>query len=108
MVTGVQTCALPIFGLKNHPLPGINFVQLEQSGVPTQPPTRPPSHTEERLTEERPREAGSRILSSEQLATMFASASKGALKRAPTPHNDSSSEEEEEPEDKDPFGSFGI
>ena len=30
-------------GLKNHPLPGINFIQLEQSGVPTQPPTRPPS-----------------------------------------------------------------
>ena len=90
-------------GLKNYPLPGINFLQLEQSGVPTQPPTRPPS-----CTEERPREAGSGILSSEQLATMFASASKEALKRAPTPHDDSSGEEEEEPKDKDPFGSFGI
>ena len=39
---------------------------------------------------------------------MFASASKEALKRAPTPLDDSSSEEEEEPEDKDPFKSFGI
>ena len=26
-------------GLKNHPLPGINFELLEQTGVPTQPPT---------------------------------------------------------------------
>ena len=39
-------------GLKNHPLPGINFVQLEQSGVPTRPPTRPPSHAEIRLPKE--------------------------------------------------------
>ena len=39
---------------------------------------------------------------------MFASASREALKRAPTPHDDSDSKEEEEPEDKDPFGSFGI
>ena len=41
-------------GLKNHPLPGINFVQLEQSGVPTRPPTRPPSRVEARLPEEQP------------------------------------------------------
>ena len=39
---------------------------------------------------------------------MFSSASREALKRAPTPYDDSDSEEEEEPEDKDPFGSFGI
>ena len=41
---------------------------------------------------------------------MFSSATKEALKRAPTPDDDSSSEEEEEEEeeDKDPFGSFGI
>ena len=95
-------------GLKNHPLPGINFIQLEQSGLSTQPPTRPPSRIEERPTEERPRETGSGLLSGEQLATIFSSASREALKRAPTPHDDSDSEEEEEPKDKDPFGSFGI
>ena len=39
---------------------------------------------------------------------MFASASKGVLERAPTPHDDSSDEEEEDPEDGNPFGSFGI
>ena len=95
-------------GLKNHPLPGINFVQLEQSGLSTQPPTRPPSCVEERPTEECPQEAGSGLLPTEQLVTMFSATSREALKRAPTPHDDLDSEEEDEPEDKDPFGSFGI
>ena len=39
---------------------------------------------------------------------MFSAAFKETIERAPTPHDDPSSDEEEEPEDKDPFGSFGI
>ena len=89
-------------GLKNYPLPGINFIQLEQSGVSIQPPTRPPSHAEEQ-----PREAGSGLLSQEQLATMFAAATKESLERAPTPYDDLSSDKEE-PEEREPFGSFKI
>ena len=96
--------------LKSHPLPGINFIQLEQSGVSTQPSIRPPSRTDDGPTKEWPWETGGGILTSEQLATMFSSTSKKALKRAPTPHYDSDSDEEKdkEPKDKDPFGSFGI
>ena len=95
-------------GLKNHPLPGINFPQLEQSGVPTRPPTRPPSCAEGGSTQEQPREAGSGMFSEKELATMFPATTKKSLKEAPTSDNDSSSNEEGEPEYKDPFGSFGI
>ena len=94
--------------LINHPLPGINFPLLKQSGTPTRPPTRPPSRAEGGPTEERPREPGSGMFSKEELATMFPTTTKESPKRVPTPDDDPSSDEEEEPENKDPFGSFGI
>ena len=97
-----------MLGLKNDPLPGINFDLLEESGVPTQPPTWPPSCAHTKPTEEQPREAGSGMFSTEQLATMFSSTTKETPQRAPTSHDNPSSDKEEEPKDKDPFGSFGI
>ena len=95
-------------GLKNYLLSGINFIQLEQSGIPTQPPTRPPSHIKTWPTEERLREAGSRFFSTEQMATMLATTTQETLERIPTSHNDPSSNEEEELKDKEPFGSFKV
>ena len=39
---------------------------------------------------------------------MLATATQETLDRAPTPHDDPSSDEEEEIEDKEPFGSFKV
>ena len=89
-------------GLKNHPLPGINFKVLEQTRVPTQPPTWPPSHIKTQ-----PREAGSRFFTTEQLAATMESTSKEQPERVPTPYKDPS-DDKEELEDKDPFGSFRV
>jgi len=93
-------------GLKNHPLPGIDFELLERSGVPTQPPTQPPSHIETQ-----PREASSGFLSSEQLAAAIESSSKEPINRPLTPFDDPSSDKDNDQvqcRDKDPFGSFGV
>ena len=48
------------------------------------------------------------MFSREELTTMFPTTTREPPKRVPTPHDDPSSDEEEEPEDKDPFRSFGI
>ena len=49
------------------------------------------------------------MFSEKELTAMFSTTTKKSPKRAPTPDDDPSSDEEgEEPEDKDPFGSFGI
>jgi len=92
--------------LKNNPLLGINFELLEQSRIPTQPPTWAPSQIETR-----PREAGSGLLTLEQLAAAIESSSKEPINQPLTPFNDPSSNEDDDQiqhKRKDPFGSFGV
>ena len=59
-------------------------------------------------TQEEPRESGSKMLSAEQLATLFSATARETLEKPPSPYDDPSSDEEEEPKYKDPFGSFRI
>jgi len=85
--------------LKNHPLPGINFILLEQSGEPTRPPSRAegPSQPQIAPFEEAMKMATETIQQEE---------------RPPTPFDNPSDNEEEEedyrPKYKDVFGSFGM
>ena len=94
--------------LKNDPLPGIDFILLKRTGTPTWPPTRPLSCTGVQPTQEQPRESGSKMLSTEQMATLFSATAREALEKPPSSYDDPSSDEEEEPKYKDPFGSFGV
>jgi len=87
-------------GLKNHPLPGINFILLEQSGEPSWPPScaEGPSQPQTTPFEEAIRTA-TEVVQREQ------------KERPPTPFDNPSSNEEEEdyrPKYKDVFGSFGM
>jgi len=89
-------------GLKNHPLPGINFISLEQSGEPTQPSSHAEGPSEPRETMPF---AAAIAAATEQVA-------KEQKERPPTPFDDPSSDEEDD-EDyklkyKDVFGSFGM
>jgi len=87
--------------LKNHPLPGINFISLKQSGEPSQPPSwaEGPSQPQTTLFEEAIK-AATEVVQREQ------------KERPLTPFDDPSSDEEEEedyrPKYKDVFGSFGM
>jgi len=88
-------------GLKNHPLPGINFIQLEQSEEPSCPPSRAegPSKPKETMPFAEAIIAATKAVQEEQ------------AKRPPTPFDDPSSDEDEEeyrPKYKDVFGSFGM
>jgi len=88
-------------GLKNHPLPGINFISLEQSGEPSRPPSRAEGPSQPQTT---PFE--------EAIKTATEVVQREQKERPPTPFNDPSSNEEEEedyrPKYKDVFGSFGM
>jgi len=88
-------------GLKNHPLPGINFILLEQSGEPSQPPSRTegPSEPKETMPFAEAMTATTKAIQGEQTY------------RPSTPFNDPSSDKDEEeyrPKYKDVFGSFEM
>jgi len=88
-------------GLKNHPLPGINFILLEQSGEPSRPPSRIEGPSQpQTIPFEEAMKVATEVVQREQ------------KERPPTPFNDPSSDEEEEedyrPRYKDVFGSFGM
>jgi len=89
-------------GLKNHPLPGINFILLEQSGEPSWPPSRAEGPSEPRTQE--PFAAA--------IAAATALVEKEQKERPPTPFDDPSSDEDNnedyKPKYKDVFGSFGM
>jgi len=87
-------------GLKNHPLPGINFILLEQSGEPTRPPSRAEGPSEPRETMPF---AAAITAATEQVT-------KEQVERPLTPFDDPSSDEDEDykPKYKDVFGSFGM
>ena len=89
-------------GLKNHPLPGINFILLEQSGEPT----RPPSCTKG------PSEPKNTIPFAEAVTAATALVEREQKERPPTPFDDPSSDEDNDedykPKYKDVFGSFGM
>jgi len=89
-------------GLKNHPLPGINFILLEQSGVPTQPPSHAEGPSEPRDTMPF---AAAITAATEQVA-------REQVERPLTPFEDPSSGEDDDegykPKYKDVFGSFRM
>jgi len=89
-------------GLKNHPLPGINFISLEQSGEPSWPP----SHAEE------PSEPKRTMPFAEAIIAATEAVQKEQKERPPTPFDDPSSDkdndEDYKPKYKDVFGSFGM
>jgi len=85
-------------GLKNHPLPGINFILLEQTGVPTQPPS----------CAEGPSEP---MPFAEAVTATTKAVQEEQAKRPPTLFEDPSSDEDDDeykPRYKDVFGSFGM
>jgi len=87
-------------GLKNHPLPGINFILLEQSGELSRPPscTEGPSQLPTSTPFAEAMTATTQLVEEQQ-------------KRSLTPFDDLSSDEEDEndkPKYKDVFGSFGM
>jgi len=88
--------------LKNHPLPGINFILLEQSGEPSQPPSRAEGPSEPRQT----------MPFAEAIAATTEAVQKEQKERPPTPFDDPSDDESDEedrrPRYKDVFGSFGM
>jgi len=88
-------------GLKNHPLPGINFISLEQSGEPTRPPSCAEGPSQPQTTPfEEAIKAATEVVQREQ------------KERPLTPFNDPSDDKEKEedyrPKYKDVFGSFGM
>jgi len=88
-------------GLKNHLLPGINFILLEQSGEPT----RPPSHAEG------PSKPKGLPPFAEKIAAATALAIEQAKERPPTLFDnpsDSNNDDDDTPQYKDLFGSFAI
>jgi len=88
--------------LKNHPLPGINFILLEQSGEPSQPLSRT----------EGPSESKNQDLFAAAIAAAMTFVEKEQKERPLTPFNNSSSDEDNDkdkrPKYKDVFGSFGM
>ena len=86
--------------LKNHPLPGINFILLKQSGEPTWPPS-----CAEGLSEPK---------NSMPFAEAIMATTKAVLEeqkeRPPIPFDNPSDNEDDdkEPKYKDVFGSFGM
>jgi len=88
-------------GLKNHPLLGINFIRLEQSGEPSQPP----SHAE---GPSKPKET---MPFAEAITTATKAVQEEQTHRVPTPFDDPSSDKDKEeyrPKYKDVFRSFGM
>jgi len=89
-------------GLKNHPLPRINFISLEQSGEPSQLPSRA----------EGPSEPKAQDPFAAAMTAATALIEKEQKGRPPTPFNDPSSDEDDnkdyKPKYKDVFGSFGM
>jgi len=89
-------------GLKNHPLPGINFILLEQSGEPSRPPScmEGPSQPKETMP------------FAEAITTTTKTVQEEQAKRPSTPFDDPSSNKDEEeeyrPKYKDVFRSFGM
>jgi len=89
-------------GLKNHPLLGINFISLEQSGEPSWPP----SHTEG------PSEPKHTMPFAEAITAATEAVQKEQEMRPLTPFEDPSDDESDDedykPKYKDVFGSFGM
>jgi len=86
--------------LKNHPLPGINFISLEQSGEPTRPPSRAEGPSQPQT-----------VPFEEAIKTATEAIQQEQKERPPTPFNNPSDDKEEEdyrPKYKDVFGSFGM
>jgi len=87
--------------LKNHPLLGINFILLEQTGVPTWPPS-----CAEGLSE--PRDP---MPFAEAITATTKAVQEEQVRRPLTPFEDPSSDKddkEDKPRYKDVFGSFGM
>jgi len=88
--------------LKNHPLLGINFISLEQSGEPS----RPLSHAEG------PSEPKRTMPFAEAIIAATEAVQKEQKERPPTPFDDPSddkdSDEDDRPKYKNIFGSFGM
>jgi len=88
--------------LKNHPLPGINFILLEQTGVPTQPPSCTEGPSEPRDT----------MPFAAAITAVTEQVAKEQAERPLTPFKDPSSDEDDgkdyKPKYKDVFGSFGM
>jgi len=88
--------------LKNHPLLGINFISLEQSGEPSRPLscTEGPSEPKQTMPFAEAIIAATEVVQKEQ------------KERPPTPFDDPSdnedSDEDNRPKYKDVFGSFGM
>jgi len=89
-------------GLKNHLLPGINFILLEQSGELTRPPS----------CAEGPSEPKNTIPFTEAIMAVTAIVEKEQQGRPLTPFDDPSSDEDDDeaykPKYKDVFRSFGM
>ena len=88
-------------GLKNHPLPGINFILLEQSREPTWPPS----------CTEGPSEPRNLMPFAEAIAAATKAVEKEQERRPLTPFDDPSDDDDsddDKPEYKDIFGSFGM
>jgi len=89
-------------GLKNHPLPGINFISLEQSGEPSRPPSCAEGPSEPKRT----------MPFAEAMIAATETVQKEQKERPPTPFDDTSSDEDNnedyKPKYKDVFGSFGM
>jgi len=88
--------------LKNHPLPGINFILLEQSGEPSWPPSRAEGPSQPRET----------MPFTEAMTAATKSVQEEQKERPLTPFDDPSSDEDDDedykPKYKDVFGSFGM
>jgi len=87
--------------LKNHPLPGINFILLEQSGEPTQPLS----------CAEGPSKSRNLMPFAEAIETATKMIEKEQEKRPLTPFNnpsDDDNSDDDKPKYKDVFGSFGM
>jgi len=88
--------------LKNHPLPSINFILLEQSREPSQPLSRAEGPSEPKQT----------MPFAEAVMAATEAVQKEQKERSPMPFDDPSSDEDEDedykPRYKDVFGSFGM
>jgi len=89
-------------GLKNHPLPGINFISLEQSGEPSQPPSHAEGPSKPKWT----------MPFAEAIIAATEAVQKEQKERPSTPYDDPSSDEDDDEDNKlrykDIFGSFGM
>jgi len=88
-------------GLKNHPLPGINFISLEQSGEPSWPLScaEGPSQPQTTPFEEAIKAATEVVLREQK---------ERPLMPFDDPSSDKEGEEDYRPKYKDVFGSFGM